>query len=122
MPAIPPVILKKLYVKGSLRVEGDGLALDVKNTIAPGIILSVQGLELDGVPVDLPRLKIAQPDGPARSVEEISPQAPLPFPLGATFSLQAAGVSLDPGAHHLKIRVEVQDVGPIDIPVDDQVG
>jgi len=35
MPAIPPVILKKLYVKNSLRAEGDGFVLSLQNSIAP---------------------------------------------------------------------------------------
>jgi len=32
MPAIPPFVLKKLYVKGSLHAEDNGFALDLKNT------------------------------------------------------------------------------------------
>ncbi|HEC33714.1 MAG TPA: hypothetical protein ENI37_03235, partial [Chloroflexi bacterium] len=61
MPAIPPVLLKKLYVKGSLRAEGDGFALDLKNSIAPGTILGFKGLELDGAPVELAQVAIVRP-------------------------------------------------------------
>ncbi len=122
MPAIPPVLLKKLYVKGSLRVEGDGFALDLRNSIASGTILQLKGLEVDGTPVELARIAVAQPDGQARPADQISAEAPLQFPLGATFTLRVAGMALEPGSHKLKIRVVVQDVGPLEIPVADDVG
>ncbi|MEE8392103.1 MAG: hypothetical protein V3S14_15085 [Anaerolineae bacterium] len=48
MPAIPPFVLKKLYVKGSLRAEADGFALDLKNSIAPASIVAFTGLDVDG--------------------------------------------------------------------------
>jgi hydroxymethylglutaryl-CoA reductase (NADPH) len=122
MPAIPPVLLKKLYVKGSLRAEGDGFALDLKNTIAPGTIQGFRGLELDGAPVDLAQVSVVQPDGQARPAAEISAEAPLQFPLGATFTLRVAGTPLGSGDHRLKVRVVVQDVGPLEIPVADRGG
>ncbi|HIE38280.1 MAG TPA: hypothetical protein EYH30_08955 [Anaerolineales bacterium] len=122
MPAIPPVLLKKLYVKGSLRAEEDGFALDLKNTIAPGTIQGFRGLELDGAPVDLAQVTVVQPDGPARPAGEISAEAPIQFPLGATFTLRVTGASLKPGDHRLKIRVVVQEVGPLEIPVTDRAG
>ncbi len=122
MPTIPPFILKKLYVKHSLRAEGDGFALDLKNSIAPGIILAFRGLELDGASLELERIKVVQPDGTSLPAANVSPQEPLLFPLGATFSLRIKGTALEAGTHNLKVSVEVQDVGPLDIPVADQVG
>ncbi len=120
MPAIPPVILKKLYVKGSLRPEGDGFSLTLKNTIAPGTILEFKGLELDGQPVPLERTAVVV-GTEERAATAIAPDAPLAFSLGAEFTLRVAGVPLEPGPHTLRIRVVVQDVGPLEIPVSDQV-
>jgi len=122
MPAIPPFILKKLYVKGSLRAEEDGFALDLKNSIAPGTILGFKGLELDGQAVGLERVTVVSQGGEERPAASISTEAPLSFPLGAVFTLRVAGVGLEPGSHRLAIRVTVQDVGLLDIPVADQVG
>jgi hypothetical protein len=119
MPAIPPIVLKKLYVKRSLRIEDEGFALDLTNSIAPGTILGLKGLELDGAPVELARVTVLSA-GRVRPAGDISADAPLQFPLGATFTLQVAG-TLKPGDHRLKIRVVVQDVGPLEIPVADRV-
>jgi hypothetical protein len=119
MPAIPPFVLKKLYVKGSLRAEDDGFALDLKNVIAPGTISAFTGLDLDGQPVDPVQVTLVPPGGNPRSASQVSPQAPLQFPVGATVTLRVAGATLVPGPHELAIHVVVREVGPLDIPVTD---
>ncbi len=121
MPAIPPVILKKLYVKGSLRAEGDGFVLSLQNSIAPGVIQGFKGLTLDGEVVPLERVSLLQPDGAVVLARAISEQAPLLFPVGATVTLKVDGTPLGPGSHQLGIRVVVKDVGPLEIPVADTV-
>ena len=119
MPAIPPFVLKKLYVNGSLRAEDDGFALDLKNVIAPGMIAAFTGLDLDGQPVDPVQVTLVPPSGNPRAASQVSPQAPLLFPVSATVTLRVAGATLVPGPHELAIHVLVQEVGPLDIPVSD---
>ncbi|HEY68377.1 MAG: hypothetical protein DRI79_01230 [Chloroflexi bacterium] len=119
MPAIPPFVLKKLYVKGSLRTEGDGFAFDIENTIAPANIVAFTGLDVDGQPVDPSQVTVVPPSGDPRTMSQVSAQAPLLFPIGATVILRVAGKTLDPGPHELTIHVVVQEVGPLDIPVSD---
>lgn len=121
MPAIPPFMLKKLYVKGSLRLEEGSLALDMTNPIAPGTILAFRGLEIDGQAVPLEGLTVAPGGEAARPATDISSEAPLSFPLNATFTLRVTGVPVEPGVRNLTISVVVQDVGPLDIPVADEV-
>jgi hypothetical protein len=117
--AIPPYILKKLYVKDSLRVEDGGLALDLKNSIAPATIVAFTGLDLDGQALDLAQAAVFSPDGDPRALGKISAESPLPFPLHATVTLRVAAQALDPGSHELVIRVIVQDVGSLNLPVSD---
>ena len=119
MPAIPPFVLKKLYVKGSLCIEEDGFALDLKNVIAPGTITAFTGLDVDGQVIDPAQVTLVSPNRSPRSIDEISAQAPLLFPVGATVTLHVTGQTLEPGPHELVIHVVVQEVGPLDIPVSD---
>ena len=119
MPAIPPFVLKKLYVKGSLRAEADGFALDLKNVIAPGTISAFTGLDLDGQPIDPVQVTLVPPGGNPRAAVQVSPQAALQFPVGATVTLRVGGAALAPGPHELAIHVIVKEVGPLDIPVSD---
>lgn len=121
MPAIPPTILKRLYVKGSLKAEQEGFSLTLKNTIAPGTILEFRGLDLDGEGIPLEQTSVILENGDERAATSITPEQPLSFSLGATFTLRVTGTSLSPGSHTLKIRVVVQDVGPLEIPVSDRV-
>ena len=122
MPAIPPFLLKKLYVKGSLRVEGDGLALDLKNIIAPGTIVGFKGLKIDDRDVSLGKVEAVQSGGEARPVTEISPEEPLSFPLNQVLTLRISGTGVEPGSQSLAISVVVQDIGPLEIQVADQLG
>jgi len=119
MPAIPPLVLKKLYVKGSLHVEDNGFALDLKNSIAPGIIAAFTGLDVDDQAIEVAQVTLTPFDGDPRAASDVSPEAPLPFPVGATITLRVAGQPLDPGPHELAIHVIVQEVGPLDIPISD---
>lgn len=122
MPAIPPVILKKLYVKGSLRAEGEGFVLSLQNSIAPGVIQGFKGLTVDGKAVPLERVTIVQPDGATVQAIAVSEQNPLLFPMGATVTLRVGDVPLPAGNHQIGIRVVVKDVGPLEIPITDRSG
>jgi hypothetical protein len=119
VPAIPPFILKKLYVKGSLRTDENSFTLDLENSIAPATILAFSGLDVDGQPVPFTQITVIPSDGQPRAASDISIESPLPFPADATITLHAAGQTLDPGPHELAIHVVVQDVGPLDIPISD---
>ena len=121
MPAIPPFVLKKLYVNGSLRAEDDGFALDLKNVIAPGTIVAFAGLDLDGQAIDPAQVTLVPPGGSPRSTGGISSQAPLLFPVSSTVTLRVAGETPAPGPHTLAIHVVVKEVGPLNIPVSDRL-
>jgi hypothetical protein len=119
MPAIPPFVLRKLYVKGSLRAEDDGFTLELKNTIAPATITAFTGLDVDGQATDPAQVTLVQPSGSPRLMSAVSAQAPLLFPVGEIVPLRVAHKTLEPGPHELIIHVVVQEVGPLDIPVSD---
>jgi len=119
MPVIPPFVLKKLYVQGSLRPEDDGFALDLKNTIAPATIIAFAGLNVDGRTMAPAQVTLTSNNGHPRSGDQVSTQAPLRFPIGATVTLRVVGETLAPGKHELVTRVVVEEVGPLDIPISD---
>ncbi len=122
MPAIPPFVLKKLYVKGSLRAEDDGFAFDIKNTIAPATLVAFTGLDVDSQAMSPVQVTIVPPSSNPCPMSEITTEEPLLFPVGAIITLRVAGKTLDPGPHELAIHVIVQEVGPLNIPVSDTLG
>jgi len=119
MPKIPPFVLKKLYVKGSLRADGVGFALDLKNLVAPATITAFNGLVVDGQAIGIPQATLELPNGKTRLLERISPATPLEFPIGATLTLRVADEPLETGPHELTVQVDVKEIGSLDIPVSD---
>ena len=119
MPAIPPFVLKKLYVKESFRAEDDGFALELKNTIAPATIIAFADLDVDEQPVEPAQVTLVPANGNPRPANAVSAQAPISFPVGAAVTLHVASEALEAGLHELVIRVVVQEVGPLDIPISD---
>ncbi len=121
MPAIPKSVLRKLYVEGSLRTEDGGFVLALKNTIAPATITALTGLDVDGRAMDPVLITAISPSGRQRPASGISAQAPLPFPIGATITLRVAACALEHGAHELVVHAVVEEVGPIAIPISDNL-
>jgi hydroxymethylglutaryl-CoA reductase (NADPH) len=121
MPVIPPTVLKKLYVKGSLRPDDGGFAFDLKNLIAPATITELKGLDVDGEPIDGSSLTIVPPSGNSRPADRISPGRPLEFPVGVVVTLRVAAEPLDPGHHDLALHVEIKEIGSLEIPISDTV-
>jgi len=121
MPVIPPPVLKKLYVGGSLRLEDEGFAFELKNLIAPATIIEITGLSVDGEAVDESQVTVVPPSGNSRSADRISSGRPLHFPVGLVVTIQIADESLEPGEHELTLHVEVKEIGSLQIPISDTV-
>jgi len=122
MPVIPPTVLKKLYVKGSLRSEETGFAFDLKNLIAPATITAVAGLDANGGRIDDSFMTILPPSGNPRPADRISPSTPLEFPVGVVVTLQVADKPLESGQHDLMLHVTIKEIGSLSIPISDSVG
>lgn len=122
MPIIPKAILKKLYVKKSLRTEGENISFELKNIAAPATITDFHGANIDGQAIVADRITIIPSNGKERSATKISKKTPLHFPIGATVKLQVTDITLDNSdTHNIKIHLEVEEIGPIDIPISDTV-
>jgi len=121
MPVIPPTVLKKLYVKGSLRPEDGGFAFDLKNLIAPATITDVKGLDVNGESIDGSSLTIVPPSGNTRPADRISPGRPLQFPVGVVVTVHVASEPLIPGQHDVALHVDIKEIGSLEIPISDAI-
>jgi len=121
MPVIPPTVLKKLYVKGSLRPEDRGFAFDLKNLIAPATITDVESLDVDGESIEASLVTVVPPSGNSRRIDQISSGTPLHFPVGVVVTVRVASETLEPGEHELVLHMKVKEIGSLDIPISDTV-
>lgn len=110
MAAIPEFILRRLFVKDSLKTNPDGFSFDIINRFAPGSITALQ-LKVNGQPVPLKQLTIQVGENPAISADAISAAAPVNLPVNTRVHLQVSGVSL--GAGHLHLTINTVEAGEL---------
>ncbi len=122
MPIVPQAILKKLYVRKSLRTEGDSISFKLKNIAAPATITNCHGINIDGQAIENDQITIISPQGKERLATKISKEAPFHFPIGATVKLRVTDITLDNSEpHNIKLHLEVEEIGPIDISISDTI-
>jgi len=115
--AIPEFVLRKLYVRGSLKAEADGFSFALKNTFAPGTLVGL-ALDVDGKRVPPENLSLQAEGQPARDAASITLQNPVPLPVGLAVSVQVRGVPLGQG--RLTLHAYTREAGPLIFSVQAQ--
>lgn len=121
MSSVPVFLLKKLYVKGSLKNTAAGFELSIQNTLAPGTIVGMAPLQVDGVEQPLDQTRVVLADGKILSTSDVSPQSPLRFNVGDRVTIQVLGQPLPAGAHKIIISPKTKEAGVLHIPAEDVI-
>jgi len=109
--------LEKMYVKGSLKIQGEGFVFQIKNMIDSGELAGVSKLTVDGAEQPLDGITV-ELGGKTRPVSGISWSAPLYVYYGATLTIYVPGV-LAPGEHALGLTVSAQELGQLTVTFTD---
>lgn len=118
---IPSFLLKKLYVKGSFKNTSNGFQLSLRNTLAPGTILSVSPLQIDGRDVPLSNIEIITDDNPPVRASDISLAQPKAFPLNVMITFRVNDQPLLPGLHRVTVTVNTKEAGELRIDAEDTI-
>ncbi|MBI3286704.1 MAG: hypothetical protein HYZ68_01520 [Chloroflexi bacterium] len=118
---IPSMLLKKLYLVGSLRNTREGFAFALKNILGEGHIIEFEGLQVDGHSHPSGAVRIRSGQHPPLLAADISKASPLPFPVGVEVHLEVEGEPLGSGLHEIVLRVRTQEVGPITLNIRDAI-
>jgi len=121
MSSVPVFLLKKLYVKGSLKNTATGFELAIQNTIAPATLVSLGPLRVDGVEYPLAQTTVLLPNSIKLSMADVSTQAPLRFNVGDKVTIQVAGQPLPAGPHKITISPKTKEAGVLAIPAEDTI-
>jgi hydroxymethylglutaryl-CoA reductase (NADPH) len=121
MGSVPAFLLKKLYVKGSLKNTATGFAFTIQNTLAPGTIVDLGSLQVDGVAYPPEKVKVGLPDGRIVSVTEVTAQSPLRFAVGDKVTIQVEDKPLPTGAHKLTLSPKTKEAGVLEITAEDTI-
>ena len=118
--AVPSFLLKKLYVKDSLKSTENGFQFALKNTLAPGSIIGLVPLTIDDTTYTPEAITIKSPAGEWRG-DQISSRNPLTFGLNTEVTISVQGEKPAPGEHHVVLAVLTREVGRLDIDLTDTV-
>jgi hypothetical protein len=118
---VPPFLLRRLYVRGSLRNEGGGFAFDLKNTLGSGYADAVLPLSLDGEPLPLDATTFVV-DGETLPFSDVSAERPMTLGMERVVTIAVRGRTLDAGKHRLGIGFVVTGMGRMEFDVTDALG
>lgn len=118
---IPTFLLKKLYVKGSFKNTPTGFELALRNTLAPGTLIGISPLQIDGRDIPLDKILFAAGDAAPVRASDVSPASPRQFPLNVVVKFQVQDQPLAPGSHRVAVQVNTKEAGELKIDAEDTI-
>ncbi len=120
MISVPPFLLKRLYVKGSLHNNSQGFELQLKNTLGSGYAREVLPVSVDGQELPLESCFFSV-DGTEAPFSAVSAQNPFTLSMNRASIVTVKGTTLTPGAHRIGIGFVVQGLGRLSFEITDVV-
>ena len=117
---VPAFLLRRLYVKGSLRPTGDGFAFDLKNTLGSGYAEGALPLLLDETELPLAATSFAV-EGAVTRFADVSPEQPMTLGMNRAVTVTVDGTRLAAGKHKLSIGFIVVGMGEMRFDVTDVI-
>jgi hypothetical protein len=119
MVTVPGFLLRRLYVKGSLKNTSEGFQFLLKNTLGSGYARKMQPLTVDGQALPMGE-SVLQADGKVVSFPEVSEEQPFTLGLNKTITVQLR-TRLTPGPHKVSMGFDVPGLGTLSFDFTDVV-
>ena len=118
---VPSFLLRRLYVKGSLRNVHGGFALDLMNSLGSGYAEQVLPVSLDGegLPLDAASFTV---DGETLRFADVSAERTMTLALNKTVTITVGGRTLADGKHRVGMGFVVTGMGEMQFDVTDAIG
>jgi hypothetical protein len=117
---VPAFLLRRLYVKGSLRNVNGGFEFDLKNTLGSGYAESVMPITLDEEALPTSATKFIV-DGVAIPFEDVSADNPMTLGMNKLVTVAIDGHKLAAGKHKVGVGFMVTGMGELAFDVTDAV-
>lgn len=118
MISVPSFLLKRLYVKGSLRNNAHGFQFELKNTLGSGYGTELLPLKLDGK--ELPRedsyFIVDSEDVP---FSEVSRDRPFTLPMNRKLTILVKGTTLSNEPHKIGLGFVAEGLGKLYFEITD---
>ena len=117
---VPEFLLRRLYVKGSLRNLDEGWAFELQNSLGSGYAEQVLPLSIDDadVPVASARFIV---EGIATPFPDVSSERPMTLAMNGTVTIAVDGAQLAPGKHRIGMGFVVTGMGEMRFEVTDVI-
>jgi hypothetical protein len=120
MVTVPGFLLRRLYVKQSLRKTGAGFEFELRNRLGSGYAHGMQPLRVDGVEVPPERTRFVL-EGIETIFSEISRQSTFTLAMNRTIIVRTEGFDLEPGTHKVEMGFDVPGLGTLQFYFTDVV-
>ncbi len=117
---VPGFLLRRLYVKGSLRNVEGGYELDLKNSLGSGYAEQVLPLTVDAVEVPLEDASFVVENEVTR-FDAVSSEKPITLALNRVVTIRVEGAPIQAGKHKIGIGFVVTGMGKMQFDITDAV-
>lgn len=117
---IPEFLLRRIYKPGSLRITEDGIAIDLKNMLGPGVISGISFVEINGIKYPSEALKLIT-SGIETIASQIDESNPIVFRMNQEGTLILNGVKeLKEGINKIILELFNKDAGKIQVCLNEK--
>lgn len=120
MPGVPAFILRRLYVKGSLKNTDAGWGFTLKNSLGSGYAKGMQPLKIDEQELPMPSVSFNQ-DGEDITFDRVTDDTTFGLKMNRSIDISVNGDPLSPGAHKVWMGFIVPGFGKIGFDFTDEV-
>ena len=120
MPGVPAFILRRLYVKGSLRNTDTGWSFTLKNSLGSGYAKGMQPLKIDDAEIPMTASSFRQDDEDI-TFDRVTDDTTFGLKMNRSIDISVAAAQLSPGAHKVWMGFIVPGFGRIGFDFTDEV-
>jgi hydroxymethylglutaryl-CoA reductase (NADPH) len=119
---VPPFLLRRLYVKGSLRNSDDGFQFEMKNVLGSGYAEKLYPIVVDGEELAEDDCSfVIEGSTEAQPFSAVTPERPFTLEMHKTTTIRCAGKRLEPGQHRVRMGFVVVGLGEMGFEVEDTI-
>lgn len=117
---VPAFLLKRIYVKGSLRNNPEGFEFKLKNSLGSGYANGLLPLVFDGEAIPSEQASFSV-EGKRIPFPQVSKENPATLAMNREATILVAGKTLNPGAHQFKMGFTVTGLGELSVDLVDEI-
>ena len=120
MVTVPAFLLRRLYVKKSLRNTENGFEFELRNRLGSGYAFKLWPLTVDGVEL-LPEDSVFQLEGEETAFSEVSKERTFTLAMNRIITIKANGTTLVSGPRKIGMGFDVPGLGTLRFDFTDVV-